>query len=98
MLQSYRVQPGKRVFDGSYELYKHFRDHTPGFEALAAFQASDEIQFGVWRSGDSEPAQSPGDVAHSSFSGQFDFADRSFAVGVAFSPSVSLIRPARREY
>ena len=33
----------------SYELYQHFRDHTPGFAELAAFQASDEIQFGVLR-------------------------------------------------
>ena len=44
----------------SYELYKQLRDHTQGFEALAAFQASDETQFGVRRSGDSEPAQSYG--------------------------------------
>ncbi|MBV8709993.1 MAG: ABC transporter substrate-binding protein, partial [Acidobacteriaceae bacterium] len=43
----------------SYELYKQFRDHTPGFAELAAFQAG-ESQFGVRRSGDSEPAQSYG--------------------------------------
>ncbi|MBV9038902.1 MAG: ABC transporter permease, partial [Acidobacteriaceae bacterium] len=43
----------------SYELYKQFRDHTPGFAELAAFQAG-ESQFGVQRAGDSEPAQSYG--------------------------------------
>ncbi len=43
----------------SYDLYKQFRDHTQGFTELAAFQAS-ESQFGVRRSGGSEPAQSYG--------------------------------------
>jgi len=27
----------------SYELYKHFRDHTKGFEELAAFQAGGKL-------------------------------------------------------
>jgi predicted permease len=41
----------------SYDLYKHFRDHTQGFAELAAFQASDPL-FGVQRSGGTESAQS----------------------------------------
>jgi predicted permease len=38
----------------SYELYKYFRDHTPAFAELAAFQA-DEPLLGVRRSGSTEP-------------------------------------------
>jgi predicted permease len=41
----------------SYDLYKHFRDHTHGFAELSAFQASDPL-LGVRRSGSSGPTQS----------------------------------------
>ena len=41
----------------SYELYKHFRDHTKGFVELAAFEASESL-FGVRRAGDAEVSQS----------------------------------------
>ncbi|HLW77535.1 MAG TPA: ADOP family duplicated permease, partial [Bryobacteraceae bacterium] len=41
----------------SYDLYHYFRDHTQGFEELAAFQA-DPRRIGVRRSGDPRPAES----------------------------------------
>jgi predicted permease len=41
----------------SYELYKHFRDHTKAFDELAAFSAG-QSRFGVRRAGSSDPAQS----------------------------------------
>jgi predicted permease len=41
----------------SYELYKHFRDHTEGFEELAAFQAGGSSLFGVRRAGSPGAAQ-----------------------------------------
>jgi len=41
----------------SYEQYKYFRDHTPGFVELAAFQAGTEM-VGVRRANSSQPAQS----------------------------------------
>jgi predicted permease len=51
----------------SYDLYKHFRDHTQGFAELAAFQASDPL-FGVQRSGGTESAQSyPGEFVSGNY-------------------------------
>jgi len=41
----------------SYDKYKTFRDNTPGFVALAAFQAGSDL-VGVRRAGGSQPAQS----------------------------------------
>jgi predicted permease len=41
----------------SYDLYKHFRNNTPGFAELAAFQAGGTA-FGVRRAGARESAQS----------------------------------------
>jgi predicted permease len=41
----------------SYENYKQFRDNTPGFSQLAAFQAG-AYQFGVRREGSNHPAES----------------------------------------
>jgi putative ABC transport system permease protein len=41
----------------SYDKYKTFRDNTPGFVELAAFQAGNEL-IGVRRGGSSQPAQS----------------------------------------
>ena len=41
----------------SYELYKEFRDNTPGFSQLAAFQA-DSDQIGVRRAGSNHPSES----------------------------------------
>jgi predicted permease len=41
----------------SYDLYKHFRDHTKGFAELAAFSASESL-LGVQRAGRGETAQS----------------------------------------
>jgi predicted permease len=40
----------------SYDLYKYLRDHTDGFQSLAAFQSRPE-RIGVRRSGDAEAAQ-----------------------------------------
>lgn len=40
----------------STEQYREFRDHTPGFESLAAFQAG-RLQIGVRRSGSNHPAE-----------------------------------------
>jgi predicted permease len=51
----------------SYDLYKHFRDNTPGFAELAAFQAGEE-DFGVRRSGARESAQSlPGEFVSGNY-------------------------------
>jgi predicted permease len=51
----------------SYDLYKHFRDHTQGFAELAAFQASDPL-LGVRRSGSAEAAQSyPGEFVSGNY-------------------------------
>jgi predicted permease len=51
----------------SYELYKHFRDHTEGFSELAAFQANDPL-LGVQRSGGTESAQSyPGEFVSGNY-------------------------------
>ena len=41
----------------SRDLYEHFRDHTDGFEQLAAFQG-DPRRVGVRRSGDARPSES----------------------------------------
>ena len=55
----------------SYDLYKHFRDHTQGFAELAAFQASDPL-FGVQRSGGTESAQSyPGEFVSGNYFAMF---------------------------
>jgi predicted permease len=55
----------------SYDLYKHFRDHTQGFVELAAFQASDPL-FGVQRSGGTESAQSyPGEFVSGNYFAMF---------------------------
>ena len=55
----------------SYDLYKHFRDHTQGFAELAAFQASDPL-FGVQRSGGTESAQSyPGEFVSGNYFSMF---------------------------
>jgi len=40
----------------SYDLYRHLRDHTEGFEQMAAFQAGQD-DLGVRRAGDSRPAE-----------------------------------------
>ena len=51
----------------SYDLYKHFRDHTQGFAELAAFQASDPL-LSVQRSGSVEAAQSyPGEFVSGNY-------------------------------
>ena len=51
----------------SYDLYKHFRDHTQGFAELAAFQASDPL-LGVQRSGSVEAVQSyPGEFVSGNY-------------------------------
>ena len=55
----------------SYDLYKHFRDHTQGFAELAAFQASDPL-FAVQRSGGTESAQSyPGEFVSGNYFAMF---------------------------
>lgn len=41
----------------SFEQYKRFKEHTSGFEELAAFQAGGSL-IGVRRSGGSKPAES----------------------------------------
>jgi len=41
----------------SYEQYRLFRDHTPGFEELAAFQAGGSL-IGVRRDGSNKPSES----------------------------------------
>ena len=51
----------------SYELYKHFRDHTQGFAELAAFQASAPL-LSVQRSGSAEVAQTyPGEFVSGNY-------------------------------
>jgi predicted permease len=51
----------------SYDLYKHFRDNTPGFAELAAFQAGGSL-FGVRRAGRAEAAQSyPGEFVSGNY-------------------------------
>jgi putative ABC transport system permease protein len=40
----------------SYPQYQQFRDHTPGFASLAAFESSDH-EMAVRRTGDNQPAQ-----------------------------------------
>ncbi len=51
----------------SYNLYQHFRDNTKGFAELAAFEAA-QPDFGVRRSGGSEPAQSfPGEFVSGNY-------------------------------
>ncbi|MGH9446623.1 MAG: ABC transporter permease, partial [Terriglobia bacterium] len=51
----------------SYELYKHLRDHTPGFAELAAFQAGGSL-LGVRRSGSKGAAQGyPGEFVSGNY-------------------------------
>ena len=51
----------------SYDLYKYLRDNTKGFSELAAFPAY-EPQFGIRRSGGSEPAQNyPGEFVSGNY-------------------------------
>src|SRR5580704_3374123 len=40
----------------SYRQYEQFRDHTPGFASLAAFESTDH-EMAVRRAGDNQPAQ-----------------------------------------
>lgn len=55
----------------SYDLYKHFRDNTPGFSELAAFQASN-LLFGVRRAGSAEAAKSfPGEFVSGNYFAMF---------------------------
>jgi predicted permease len=55
----------------SYELYTHFRDHTPGFAELAAFSATTDL-FGVRRKGVPAPAQSyPGEYVSGNYFSMF---------------------------
>jgi len=55
----------------SYDLYKHFRDHTPGFAELAAFQAGGAL-FGVRRAGAAEAAQGyPGEFVSGNYFAMF---------------------------
>ncbi|HEV2417556.1 MAG TPA: ABC transporter permease, partial [Terriglobia bacterium] len=51
----------------SYDLYKHFHDHTQGFMELTAFQAGGTL-FGVRRSGRAEAAQGyPGEFVSGNY-------------------------------
>ncbi|MGA8598202.1 MAG: ABC transporter permease [Bryobacteraceae bacterium] len=55
----------------SYELYKHFRDSTPGFTELAAFSAIEPV-FGVRRAGHGEAAKSfPGEFVSGNYFSMF---------------------------
>src|SRR3984957_3998004 len=55
----------------SYELYKYFRDHTPAFAELAAFQADEPLP-GVRRSGSTEPIGSyPSELVSGNYFGMF---------------------------
>ncbi|HEV3277805.1 MAG TPA: ABC transporter permease [Terriglobia bacterium] len=55
----------------SYDLYKQFRDNTPGFAELAAFQAGGAL-FGVRRTGARESAQSiPGEFVSGNYFNMF---------------------------
>ncbi len=73
---------GKEFSIVSYELYKHFRDHTKGFVELAGFQAG-EPMFGVRRERSSETAQSyPGEFVSGNYFAMFGikaFAGRTIA-------------------
>ncbi|HEY0565384.1 MAG TPA: ABC transporter permease, partial [Terriglobales bacterium] len=48
------LQGDWRIF--SYDLYNYFRDNTPGFQSLAAFQAG-QTGFNVRRAGDKSPVE-----------------------------------------
>lgn len=55
----------------SYPLYQYFRDHTEGFEQLAAFSAS-LPEFGIRRKGSAAPAQSlPGEYVSGNYFDMF---------------------------
>lgn len=55
----------------SYDLYKHFRDHTQSFAELAAFQAGESLM-GVRRSGAREAAQGyPGEFVSGNYFSMF---------------------------
>ena len=55
----------------SYDLYKHFRNGTKGFAALAAFSATEPL-FGVRRASSGEPAQSyPGEFVSGNYFAMF---------------------------
>jgi predicted permease len=55
----------------SYDLYKHFRDHSKGFSELAAFSAS-QMLFGVRRAGAPDEAQSyPGEFVSGNYFAMF---------------------------
>ena len=55
----------------SYDLYKHFRNNTPGFAELAAFQAGGAM-FGVRRAGTGEAAQGyPGEFVSGNYFAMF---------------------------
>lgn len=68
----------------SYDLYKHFRDNTPGFAELAAFQAGGGL-FGVRRAGAAEAAQGyPGEFVSGNYFAMFGvhaYAGRLLAPG-----------------
>jgi len=56
----------------SYDLYKHFRDNTPGFAELAAFQAGGGSLFGIRRASSREAAQSlPGEFVSGNYFSMF---------------------------
>ncbi|HEV8037224.1 MAG TPA: ABC transporter permease [Bryobacteraceae bacterium] len=68
----------------SYDLYKHFRDHSKGFGELAAFSAS-QSRLGVRRAGSTQPAQSyPGEFVSGNYFTMFGI--NAYA-GRVFSPS-----------
>jgi len=68
----------------SYDLYKHFRDHSKGFTELAAFSAVQPL-FGVRRAGSAQPAQSsPGEFVSGNYFTMFGI--NAYA-GRALSPS-----------
>ena len=55
----------------SYELYRHFRDNTPGFVELAAFSAP-TLDFAVRRAGATEPSQTyPGEFVSGNYFAMF---------------------------
>ena len=55
-LPNYNHKPGDwSLF--SYEQYREFRDHTPGFESLAAFEASASDQMAVRRADSNHPVE-----------------------------------------
>lgn len=68
----------------SLDLYQHLRDHTQGFEQLAAFSAMQNM-LGVRRAGSAEPAQSyPGEFVSANYFAMFGvrpFAGRAFMTG-----------------